>query len=79
MSNLEKLYYDLCLLNSNPDRPETIDAENRLERAMGKELYEKYEDAICECKAANEKQGFIKGFQYAVSLLTSGKAVAVNE
>lgn len=78
MSNVEKLYYDLCLLNKHTDMPETIDAGNRLEETMGKELYGKYEDEICDYTAANEKQGFIFGFQYAVSLLINGKAVTVN-
>jgi hypothetical protein len=46
---------------------------------MGKELYGKYEDEIIDCTDANEKQGFIFGFQYAVSLLVNGEAVSVNE
>lgn len=79
MSNIEKLYYDLCLMNRNPDRTETIDAGNRLEEKMGKELYGKYEDEISDYTTANEKQGFIFGFQYAVSLLINGEAVTVNE
>lgn len=74
MSNLEKLYYNLHLLDEYcKDLPEKKEAENNLEKAMGGELYAKYEDEICACQAANEKQGFIFGFQYAVSLMTSGK------
>lgn len=79
MSNIEKLYYNLCLMNEHADMPETIEAGDRLEGAMGKELYGKYEDEIIDCTAANEKQGFIFGFQYAVSLLVNGESVSVNE
>ena len=78
MSNLEKLYYNMeKLIDDWVDMPETKEASDRLEEALGEELYEEYEDIICECMSVNEKQGFIKGFQYAVSLLTSGKAVSV--
>lgn len=78
MSTLEKLYYNLHLLDEyGKDMPEKKEASDRLEETMGSELYEKYEDEICACQAANEKQGFILGFRYAVSLLTSGKAVEV--
>ena len=76
MSNLEKLYYNLHLLDEYyEDMPETKEAGNKLEKAMGDELYTKYEDEICACLSANEKQCFIYGFKYAVSLLVSGKAV----
>lgn len=76
MSNIEKLYYNLHLLDEYyMDLPEVKEAGNKLEKAMGDELYRKYEDEICNCKAENEKQGFIFGFQYAVSLLTGGKEV----
>jgi len=78
MSNLETLYYNMDKLNDNwTDTPEVKAASDRLEEALGDELYSKYEDEICDCTAANHKEGFIKGFQYAVSLLTSEKAVAV--
>lgn len=79
MGNIEKLYYNLCLMNEHADMPETIEAGDRLEGAMGEELYCKYEDEIIDCTAANEKQGFIFGFQYTVSLLINGEAVSVNE
>lgn len=78
MSNLEKLYYNMEKLSDNwVDTPELKAASDRLEKALGNELYTKYEDEICECESANHKEGFVKGFQYAVSLLTGGKAVAV--
>lgn len=78
MNNLEKLYYNLHLLDEYyKDLPEVKEARNKLEKAMGDELYAKYEYEICNCIAENEKQGFIFGFQYAVSLLTNGKAVEV--
>lgn len=78
MSNIEKLYYNMHILDEYyKDMPEKKEATNRLEEAMGAELYAKYEDEICSCMSANEKQGFIFGFRYAVSLLVSGKEVEV--
>lgn len=75
MENIEKLYCNLHVLDEcYHDMPDTIEASRNLERAMGEELYAKYEDDICICKDMNEKQGFVFGFQYAVSLLTSGRA-----
>ena len=76
MSNIEKLYYNLHLLDEYyKDTPEKKEESDRLEEAMGAELYARYEDEICSYMSASEKQGFIFGFQYAVSLLTNGKAV----
>ncbi len=78
MSNLEKLYYSMDKLDDNwTDTPEVMDAIDSLEQALGDKLYAKYEDEITNCLSANHKEGFIKGFEYAVSLLTSGKAVAI--
>lgn len=74
MSNLEKLYYNMHELSDNwVDMPEVRAASDRLEEVLGHELYTKYEGEISDCESAHEKQGFISGFQYAVSLLTSGK------
>ena len=79
MSNLEKLYYNMHILNEYyADTEETKEAQNAMESAIGEEIYSKCEDEICACMSANEKQGFIFGFQYAVSLLTSG-SVATAE
>ena len=76
MNSIEKLYYNMDKLNENwTDTPEVKAASDRLEEALGDELYAKYEDEICNCTAANHKEGFVKGFQYAISLLTGGKAV----
>lgn len=76
MNNLEKLYYNMDKLSDNwTDTPEVKAASDRLEEALGEELYLKYEDEICNCQSANHKEGFVKGFQYAVSLMTSGKVV----
>ena len=80
MSNIEKLYYNMNKLNDNyKDTEETQEAQEAmeaiLESAMSREAYLECEEAIYKCMSANEKQGFITGFQYAVSLLTSGKAV----
>lgn len=78
MSNIEKLYYNMHLLKDNyVDSEETKEARNVLEEALGTKMYIKYEDELSTLTASVEKQGFITGFQYAVSLLTSGKAVAV--
>lgn len=72
MSNLEKLYYNMDKLDDNwVDTPEVKAASDQLIEALGNELYAKYEDEILYYTAANHKEGFVKGFQYAVSLLTS--------
>lgn len=76
MSEIEKLYYNMDRLSDNwKDMPEAKEALSKLESAMGRKVYMKYEDEISSCVSANEKQGFILGFQYAVSLLTGGKVV----
>lgn len=78
MSNLEKLYYNLDRLIENYDDTEEIkDARNNLEKMLGREAYTKHETEISILEYKSEKQGFITGFQYAVSLLTSGKAVSI--
>lgn len=74
MSAIEKIYYNMERLSDNwDDEPETKAASDRLEQAMGDELFMRYEDEICRCKCANHKDGFVKGFEYAVSLLTAGR------
>lgn len=74
MSDLEKLYYNMEKLSDDwTDTPELKAARDKLQKALGEELCVKYEDEICDCEAANHKEGFIKGFEYAVSLLTGGK------
>lgn len=78
MSNIEKLYYNMHILNDGyKDTEETRAARNAVEEALGEKAYMEYEDKLSDLTASVEKQGFITGFQYAVSLLTSGKAVAV--
>ena len=73
MSDLEKLYYNMCnLVDDYTDTDEVREARDNVENALGKEAYIKYEDEICALLSVTEKQGFICGFQYAVSLLTSG-------
>lgn len=58
MSNLERLYYNMDKLDTNwADTPEANAASDRLEEALGVELYAKYEDEICECAVANHKEG----------------------
>lgn len=74
MSNLERLYYNMEKISDDwMDSPEVRTATDRLEEALGGELYTRYEAEICDCAAENHKDGFIKGFRYAVSLLTSEK------
>lgn len=76
MNNLEKLYYNMDRLSDKyGDMKETKEAQDAMENAIGKEVLEKAEGAIYRCMSANEKQGFIYGFQYAVSLLMSGMEV----
>lgn len=77
MSNLEKIYCSMHELSDdfNEEPQEMKDAEDELEKLMGKELYTKFEIKILGYAGISHKDGFIKGFQYAVSLLTSGKAV----
>lgn len=70
MSNLEKLYYNMENLSDNwCDEPGVESASDRLSRAMGDELCAKYEDEILNLQCENHKDGFIKGFQYAMSLM----------
>lgn len=76
MTTIERLYYNIDKLSDDWEcQPEISAASDRLEKALGRELYTKYEDEISDHGEANLKDGFIKGFQYAVSLLTNGKTV----
>ena len=76
MSNLEKLYYNFHKLSDDyADTEEVRAARDNVENVLGKETYFECESEISILASENEKQGFINGFQYAVSLLTSGKAV----
>lgn len=78
MDNLEKLYYNFHKLSDNyADTEEVKEARDNVENVLGKETYFECESEISILASENEKQGFINGFQYAVSLLTSGKAVEV--
>lgn len=77
MTNLEKLYYNMDKLNDDyVDTKEVKSALNNLKTALGRELYVKYEDEIVKYASECEKQGFMIGFQYVVSLMTSGKGGA---
>lgn len=78
MSRLEKLYYNMSILSENwTDDPEVMAASDRLEEAMGREMFAKYEDEISLCQVESHRDGFIKGFGYAVSLILEGKAVGL--
>ena len=74
MNSIEKLYYNMDKLVDNwKDSEEVIKAQDAMGKAIGAEVCEKAEDEICCCMSANEKQGFVHGFQYAVSLLTNAQ------
>lgn len=78
MSNIEKLYYNMDKLNDDyMDSDEVRQARGNVESVLGREVYFKCESEILSLASVNEKQGFILGFQYAVSLLTSGKAAKI--
>ncbi|RKI35612.1 hypothetical protein D7V86_26475 [bacterium D16-51] len=72
MSEIEKLYLNMdekVLV----DLPETREASDRLYEEVGDDFIAEHEDTLIELTAANEKQGFIYGFQYAVRLLMEGR------
>ena len=74
MTTIEKLYYNTHnLIDDYKDTEETEAKRRAVENALGQKNYTKYEDEIADLECSMEKQGFILGFQYAVSLLTSGK------
>ncbi len=76
MSDIEKLYYNIHKLTDGyKDTEEVNQARDNVESVLGRETYFECESEISILASANEKQGFIIGFQYAVSLLTGGKAV----
>lgn len=78
MSNIERLYYNMDkLIDNYADTEEVKRTLDRLETVFGRELYAKYEDEISDYVSASEKQGFITGFQYAVSLMSSEKGGVV--
>lgn len=82
MNYLEKLYYNMEKLSDKcVDLEDTKEAQDAMEKAIGAEVYEKAEDEICCCMSANEKQGFIHDFQYAVALLTNtrGETTGLKE
>ena len=72
MSNIEKLYYNMSRLSdSYSDSEEVKTALSEVENVLGYDSFMEYEEIISAYAAASEKQGFIAGFQYAVSLLTN--------
>lgn len=76
MDNIEKLYYNMDKLNDDyADTEEVKIARDKVEKTMGSEKYFKHEDEITTFAASSEKQGFVIGFRYTVSLLTGGKTV----
>lgn len=76
MSEIEKIYYNMDKLSDGfTELPETEKASERLYDLLGKEFILEHEDIITSLTSANEKQGFIYGFQYAIRLLMEGKQV----
>lgn len=74
MNNLEKIYYNLDKLYDGwKDSGETQEAYSALLRALGKDSFMELEDYIGTYASAVEKQGFVAGFRYAVSLLMDGR------
>lgn len=72
MSTIEKLYYNMEKLTDDfVDSPETRVALKKLEDIVG-DLTDEIEDCICDYAVVNEKQGFICGFKYAMSLMSDG-------
>lgn len=67
MREVEKLYYKVE--GNYPNFEETTQADGKLEEALGKDMYYNVENYIHELTSASEKQGFVYGFKYAVSLL----------
>ena len=75
MTAIEKVYYNMDKLYDNfVDLPETLEVRAEFERNVEelipaeKKMY--FNDSLMALTAANEKQGFLYGFQYAVSLFT---------
>lgn len=84
MNAVEKIYYNMDKLSDNyVDLAESIEASDKVTSAIKSLVPEdkqlKFSDEVSHSQAAYEKQGFIYGFNFAVSLLTSGKVVAANE
>jgi hypothetical protein len=76
MSEIEKIYYNMDKLSDDfTELPETEKASEQLYNLLGKDFVLKHEDVITDLTSANEKQGFIYGFRYAVGLLMDGKQV----
>lgn len=74
MGEIERIYYNMDKLSDNySDTPEAKEARDRLEEAIGEDAFLNLEDRICGYGAAQEKQGFIMGFRYAVNLLVGVK------
>lgn len=74
MSEIEKIYYNMDNLSDDRvDTPEVLAAYDAIKTALGDEIIRRCEDEIMSFGAEHEKQGFVEGFQYAISLLTCGR------
>lgn len=78
MYNLDNLYNDF-LIEAGVDLPETMEKDRKVTQALcehlGKENYTKsnIDTLVSASQEAFQHQGFIWGFQVAVSLLTGSK------
>ena len=74
MSEIENLYNNMDILREDfAELPETREASDRLHEELGRDFMIEHEDVIVGHAAASEKQGFIHGFQYAISLMMEGR------
>lgn len=58
------------------DSAEMTAAREKAEKYFGENYNDEIEDIVGEVSYYSCEQGFIEGFRYAASLLTSGKAVS---
>ena len=68
--SIENLYYMLLSGNGSwNDSEEVKEAQSAIEEYLTEDVYILVESEVCRYGIACEKQGFVNGFRYAVSLL----------
>ena len=68
--SIENLYYMLLSGNGSwNDSEEVKEAQSAIEEYLTEDVYILVESEVCRYGLACEKQGFVNGFRYAVSLL----------
>jgi len=77
MEALKDLYNIYVNYYRAEDSKEVLAARDKLEECLGDNYTKEVEDIAGDLGYFSNEQGFIEGFRYAVSLLTSGKAVSV--